>query len=165
MDNSDRMRSRLKSMGVASPTTRNSASRLTMPSTRCCRSTTGSSGCFAHSRAVRAVAASVMPLSGVTFTATSPAGRERFLREITARHGAMLVMDEVMTGFRVTSAGWYGLDPVDADLFTFGKVMGGGLPAAAFGGRADVMAYLAPAGPVSQAGTLAEFVYIALCFS
>jgi glutamate-1-semialdehyde 2,1-aminomutase len=76
------------------------------------------------------------------------------LREITARHGALLIMDEVMTGFRVSPAGWYGLDPVDADLFTFGKVMSGGLPAAAFGGRADIMAYLAPAGPVYQAGTL-----------
>ncbi|MDT4957005.1 MAG: glutamate-semialdehyde -aminomutase [Pseudonocardiales bacterium] len=76
------------------------------------------------------------------------------LREITAAHGALLVMDEVMTGFRVSAAGWYGLDPVDADLFTFGKVMSGGLPAAAFGGRAEVMAYLAPAGPVYQAGTL-----------
>lgn len=76
------------------------------------------------------------------------------LREITAAHGALLVMDEVMTGFRVSSAGWYGLDPVEADLFTFGKVMSGGLPAAAFGGRAEVMAYLAPAGPVYQAGTL-----------
>ena len=61
------------------------------------------------------------------------------LREITARHGALLIMDEVMTGFRVSAAGWYGLEPVDADLFTFGKVMSGGLPAAAFGGRADVM--------------------------
>ena len=76
------------------------------------------------------------------------------LREITARHGALLIMDEVMTGFRVSRAGWYGLDPVEADLFTFGKVMSGGLPAAAFGGRADVMSRLAPAGPVYQAGTL-----------
>ncbi len=76
------------------------------------------------------------------------------LRAITARHGALLVMDEVMTGFRVSAAGWYGLDPVDADLFTFGKVMSGGLPAAAFGGRAEVMKALAPAGPVYQAGTL-----------
>jgi glutamate-1-semialdehyde 2,1-aminomutase len=76
------------------------------------------------------------------------------LRRITAEHGALLVLDEVMTGFRVSAAGWYGLDPVDADLFTFGKVMSGGLPAAAFGGRADVMARLAPAGPVYQAGTL-----------
>jgi glutamate-1-semialdehyde 2,1-aminomutase len=76
------------------------------------------------------------------------------LREITRQYGALLIMDEVMTGFRVSAAGWYGLDPVDADLFTFGKVMSGGLPAAAFGGRADVMAYLSPVGPVYQAGTL-----------
>ncbi len=76
------------------------------------------------------------------------------LREITSRYGALLVMDEVMTGFRVSSAGWYGLDPVDADLVTFGKVMSGGLPAAAFGGRTEVMGQLSPAGPVYQAGTL-----------
>ncbi len=76
------------------------------------------------------------------------------LREITYKHGALLIVDEVMTGFRVSAAGWYGLDPVEADLFTFGKVMSGGLPAAAFGGRADVMSRLAPAGPVYQAGTL-----------
>jgi glutamate-1-semialdehyde 2,1-aminomutase len=76
------------------------------------------------------------------------------LRSITAEHGALLIMDEVMTGFRVSAAGWYGLDPVDADLFTFGKVMSGGLPAAAFGGRAELMSRLSPTGPVYQAGTL-----------
>jgi glutamate-1-semialdehyde 2,1-aminomutase len=76
------------------------------------------------------------------------------LREIASQYGALLVMDEVMTGFRVSSAGWFGIDPVPGDLYTFGKVMSGGLPAAAFGGRADVMAHLAPAGPVYQAGTL-----------
>ncbi|MEE6163899.1 MULTISPECIES: glutamate-1-semialdehyde 2,1-aminomutase [unclassified Mycolicibacterium] len=76
------------------------------------------------------------------------------LRRITAAHGALLILDEVMTGFRVSKAGWYGLDPVDADLFTFGKVMSGGLPAAAFGGSAEVMGRLAPLGPVYQAGTL-----------
>jgi glutamate-1-semialdehyde 2,1-aminomutase len=76
------------------------------------------------------------------------------LREITRQHGALLVMDEVMTGFRVSAAGWFGIDAVPGDLYTFGKVMSGGLPAAAFGGRADVMAHLAPAGPVYQAGTL-----------
>jgi len=81
-------------------------------------------------------------------------GFNRGLQRITAEHGALLVLDEVMTGFRVSPSGWYGLHPVDADLFTFGKVMGGGLPAAAFGGRADLMARLAPAGPVYQAGTL-----------
>ncbi len=76
------------------------------------------------------------------------------LRRITADHGALLILDEVMTGFRVSRSGWYGVDPVAADLFTYGKVMSGGLPAAAFGGRADVMERLAPLGPVYQAGTL-----------
>ncbi|BBX98335.1 glutamate-1-semialdehyde 2,1-aminomutase [Mycobacterium lacus] len=76
------------------------------------------------------------------------------LRAITAEHGALLIIDEVMTGFRVSRSGWYGIDPVAADLFTFGKVMSGGLPAAAFGGRAEVMERLAPLGPVYQAGTL-----------
>ena len=81
-------------------------------------------------------------------------GHNAALREVTARHGALLIVDEVMTGFRVSRSGWYGVDPVDADLFTFGKVMSGGLPAAAFGGRAEVMERLAPLGPVYQAGTL-----------
>ncbi|MBE9374888.1 glutamate-1-semialdehyde 2,1-aminomutase [Saccharopolyspora sp. HNM0983] len=77
------------------------------------------------------------------------------LREITRDSGALLIMDEVMTGFRVSRAGWFGVDGVAGDLYTFGKVMSGGLPAAAFGGRADVMELLAPSGPVYQAGTLA----------
>ena len=81
-------------------------------------------------------------------------GYNAALREVTAGHGALLIVDEVMTGFRVSRSGWYGIDPVDADLFTFGKVMSGGLPAAAFGGRAEVMQRLAPLGPVYQAGTL-----------
>jgi len=81
-------------------------------------------------------------------------GYNAALRRITAEHGALLIVDEVMTGFRISRSGWYGVDPVDADLFTFGKVMSGGLPAAAFGGRTDVMERLAPLGPVYQAGTL-----------
>ncbi|MEU1086681.1 glutamate-1-semialdehyde 2,1-aminomutase [Streptomyces sp. NPDC005576] len=76
------------------------------------------------------------------------------LKELCAAEGALYISDEVMTGFRTSKAGWYGVDGVRPDLMTFGKVMGGGFPAAAFGGRADVMAYLAPAGPVYQAGTL-----------
>lgn len=76
------------------------------------------------------------------------------LADLTRRHGALLIIDEVMTGFRVSPSGWYGLEGVGADLYTFGKVMSGGLPAAAFGGRADVMERLAPTGPVYQAGTL-----------
>ncbi|MEV6132723.1 glutamate-1-semialdehyde 2,1-aminomutase [Streptomyces violaceusniger] len=76
------------------------------------------------------------------------------LKQLCADHGALYISDEVMTGFRVSRAGWFGLDGVEPDLMTFGKVMGGGFPAAAFGGRADVMERLAPAGPVYQAGTL-----------
>jgi glutamate-1-semialdehyde 2,1-aminomutase len=82
------------------------------------------------------------------------AGFNEGLRSLCSEHGALLVMDEVMTGFRVSAAGWYGIESVAGDLYTFGKVMSGGLPAAAFGGRADVMAALAPVGPVYQAGTL-----------
>jgi glutamate-1-semialdehyde 2,1-aminomutase len=76
------------------------------------------------------------------------------LAGLCREHGALLIMDEVLTGFRVTSSGWYGREGVAGDLMTFGKVMGGGLPAAAFGGRAEIMDMLAPAGPVYQAGTL-----------
>ncbi|SCD59041.1 glutamate-1-semialdehyde 2,1-aminomutase [Streptomyces sp. SolWspMP-5a-2] len=81
-------------------------------------------------------------------------GFNQGLKDLCAEHGALFVSDEVMTGFRTSRAGWFGVDGVVPDLMTFGKVMGGGFPAAAFGGRADVMAHLAPAGPVYQAGTL-----------
>lgn len=86
-------------------------------------------------------------------------GFNAFLAEIAHRHGALLILDEVMTGFRVARGGWAehsaaSGEPIDADIYTFGKVMGGGLPAAAFGGRAEIMQLLAPAGPVYQAGTL-----------
>jgi glutamate-1-semialdehyde 2,1-aminomutase len=83
--------------------------------------------------------------------------REGFLpllRDLTARHGALLVFDEVITGFRVTLGGVQGLTGVTPDLTTLGKIMGGGFPAAAFGGRAEIMNLLAPDGPVYQAGTL-----------
>jgi glutamate-1-semialdehyde 2,1-aminomutase len=73
---------------------------------------------------------------------------------IAHAHGALFIVDEVMTGFRVSRSGWAGIEDTGADLFTYGKVMGGGLPAAAFGGRAEIMAKLAPEGPVYQAGTL-----------
>ncbi|NEE00327.1 glutamate-1-semialdehyde 2,1-aminomutase [Phytoactinopolyspora halotolerans] len=82
-------------------------------------------------------------------------GFNAFLRDTAHAQGALLILDEVMTGFRVSRSGWWGLDGVAADLTTFGKVMGGGFPAAAFGGRAEVMERLAPSGPVYQAGTLA----------
>ena len=76
------------------------------------------------------------------------------LRDLCRRHGTLLVVDEVMTGFRLAKGGaceYYGLEP---DLVALGKIVGGGLPLAAFGGRADVMSHLSPAGPVYQAGTL-----------
>jgi glutamate-1-semialdehyde 2,1-aminomutase len=76
------------------------------------------------------------------------------LAELCHERGALFISDEVMTGFRVTRSGWFGLEGVPSDLMTFGKVIGGGLPVAAFGGRADVMAHLAPQGSVYQAGTL-----------
>ncbi|WP_328944108.1 glutamate-1-semialdehyde 2,1-aminomutase [Streptomyces sp. NBC_00250] len=82
------------------------------------------------------------------------AGFNQGLADLCRENGALYISDEVMTGFRTSKAGWYGVDGVKADLLTFGKVMGGGFPAAAFGGRADVMGHLAPAGPVYQAGTL-----------
>jgi glutamate-1-semialdehyde 2,1-aminomutase len=76
------------------------------------------------------------------------------LRDRCTRAGALLVFDEVITGFRVGPAGMQGVVGVDPDLTVFGKVVGGGLPLAAVGGRADVMELLAPVGPVYQAGTL-----------
>lgn len=84
----------------------------------------------------------------------------RKLRELTAKYGALLIFDEVLTGFRASYQGWWGLEqaaqeePFAPDLFTFGKVIGGGMPLAALGGRREVLDFLAPLGPVYQAGTL-----------
>ena len=77
-----------------------------------------------------------------------------FLREITEADGALLIFDEVMTGFRLARGGAQERFHITPDLSTFGKVIGGGLPVGAFGGRAEIMDYLAPLGPVYQAGTL-----------
>ncbi len=76
------------------------------------------------------------------------------LREITARHGALLILDEVMTGFRVAYGGAQARFGIRPDMTTLGKVIGGGLPIGAYGGRADIMRSVAPVGPVYQAGTL-----------
>jgi glutamate-1-semialdehyde 2,1-aminomutase len=81
------------------------------------------------------------------------------LRRVTAAHGALLILDEVLTGFRLSEAGYWGLARANGedwtpDLFTFGKVIGGGMPVAALGGPAAIMDQLAPLGPVYQAGTL-----------
>ena len=84
----------------------------------------------------------------------NPQGFNAELQRIAHANGALLIVDEVMTGFRVTESGWFGKDGVAGDLTTFGKVVSGGLPAAAFGGKAEIMDHLAPVGPVYQAGTL-----------
>ena len=76
------------------------------------------------------------------------------LREVTEKNGALLIFDEVMTGFRVAKGGAQERFGIKPDLSCFGKIIGGGLPVGAFGGRAEIMDYLAPLGPVYQAGTL-----------
>ena len=81
-------------------------------------------------------------------------GYLEFLREITAQEGALLIFDEVMTGFRISAAGVQGKHHITPDLTTLGKIIGGGLPVGAFGGRADIMDCVSPLGPVYQAGTL-----------
>jgi glutamate-1-semialdehyde 2,1-aminomutase len=76
------------------------------------------------------------------------------LRELCTKHGTVLIFDEVMTGFRVALGGAQALYNIKPDMTTLGKVIGGGLPVGAFGGRKDIMSCLAPLGPVYQAGTL-----------
>lgn len=85
-------------------------------------------------------------------------GFNQLIRELTAQHGALMIFDEVMTGFRITEAGYWGAsgrtEGWEPDLFTFGKVIGGGLPTAAVAGRREIMEHLAPTGAVYHAGTL-----------
>ncbi|MCL2455421.1 MAG: glutamate-1-semialdehyde 2,1-aminomutase [Micrococcales bacterium] len=115
----------------------------------------------AHPGRIAAVITEAAPANMAVVTPRD--GFNAGLRAITAEHGALLILDEVLTGFRVSPAGWWGIDGGPAsstqpgwtpDLFTFGKVIGGGLPVAALGGRADLMDRLSPTGPVYQAGTL-----------
>ncbi|UHQ20831.1 glutamate-1-semialdehyde 2,1-aminomutase [Lysobacter sp. KIS68-7] len=81
-------------------------------------------------------------------------GYLQHLRELCTRHGALLIFDEVMTGFRVALGGAQARYGVTPDLSTFGKIIGGGMPVGAYGGRADLMRQIAPSGPIYQAGTL-----------
>lgn len=96
----------------------------------------------------------VEPVAGNMNLITPQAGFLQTLREQCSKHGAVLIFDEVMTGFRVAMGGAQTLFGIQPDLTTLGKVIGGGLPVGAFGGRKDIMAKLAPTGPVYQAGTL-----------
>lgn len=96
----------------------------------------------------------VEPVAGNMGCVPPAPGFLETLRDLTARHGALLIFDEVMTGFRVAFGGAQQLYGIRPDLTTLGKVIGGGLPIGAYGGRADIMSRIAPAGPVYQAGTL-----------
>ncbi len=105
-----------------------------------------------HGREIAAVI--VEPVAGNMGCVPPAAGYLQAMREITSRHGALLIFDEVMTGFRVARGGAQQLYDIRPDLTTLGKVIGGGLPVGAYGGRADIMSRVAPLGPVYQAGTL-----------
>jgi glutamate-1-semialdehyde 2,1-aminomutase len=96
----------------------------------------------------------VEPIAGNMNMVRPEAGFLETLREQCTAAGAILILDEVMTGFRVAKGGAQSLFGIEPDLTTLGKIVGGGMPAAAFGGRADIMASIAPDGPVYQAGTL-----------
>jgi glutamate-1-semialdehyde 2,1-aminomutase len=96
----------------------------------------------------------VEPVVGNAGTIAPAPGFLQGLREITKEFGALLILDEVMTGFRLSLGGAQQVYGVTPDLTTLGKIIGGGLPCGAFGGRADVMQFLSPLGPVYQAGTL-----------
>jgi glutamate-1-semialdehyde 2,1-aminomutase len=96
----------------------------------------------------------VEPVVGNAGTIPPAPGYLEGLRALATRHGALLIFDEVMTGFRVALGGAQQLHNIQPDLTTLGKIIGGGLPCGAFGGRADIMEFLAPLGPVYQAGTL-----------
>ncbi len=97
----------------------------------------------------------VEPVAGNMGVVPPAAGFLDRLREITAEAGSLLIFDEVMTGFRVHPGGAQALYNVDPDLTTLGKVIGGGLPVGAYGGKREIMQLVAPAGPMYQAGTLA----------
>ena len=102
-----------------------------------------------------AIAAVVLePIAGNMNFVRPSAEFHRVLRDRCTRHGAVLIFDEVMTGFRVGAQGAQGIFGIRPDLTTLGKVIGGGMPVGAFGGRRDIMEKLAPVGPVYQAGTL-----------
>ena len=96
----------------------------------------------------------VEPIAGNMGTVLPEPGFLEGLRELCDRHGALLIFDEVMTGFRVARGGYAELSAVQPDLVTLGKVIGGGMPIGAYAGRADLMSQVSPAGPVYQAGTL-----------
>jgi glutamate-1-semialdehyde 2,1-aminomutase len=107
----------------------------------------------AHGSQIAAVI--VEPIAANMGVVVPEEGFLKGLREITRKHGALLIVDEVITGFRLHNGTAQQLFGIEADLTTMGKIIGGGLPAAAYGGRAEIMNHVAPLGPIYQAGTLA----------
>jgi glutamate-1-semialdehyde 2,1-aminomutase len=102
----------------------------------------------------RAACVIVEPVAGNMGCVPPKPGFLQALRDVTRKHGALLIFDEVMTGFRVARGGAQSLYAIEPDLTTLGKIVGGGMPVGAFGGRRDIMDQIAPLGPVYQAGTL-----------
>jgi glutamate-1-semialdehyde 2,1-aminomutase len=105
-------------------------------------------------RGSKIAAVIVEPVAGNMGCVPPAAGFLESMRHLCSRHGALLIFDEVMTGFRVAFGGAQARCGITPDLTTVGKVIGGGLPIAAYGGRADIMSRVAPVGPIYQAGTL-----------
>ncbi len=96
----------------------------------------------------------IEPVAGNMGVIAPADGYLRGLQDLTKRYGSVFIADEVMTGFRVSPAGAVGLYGLSPDIVTFGKIIGGGLPVGAYGGKREIMEYVSPAGPVYQAGTL-----------
>ena len=107
-----------------------------------------------HDQGAKVAAIIVEPVAGNMNCIPPRPGFLEGLRELCTRHGALLIIDEVMTGFRVHAGGAQGLYGVNGDLTVLGKIIGGGLPVGAFAGCDEIMSHLAPSGPVYQAGTL-----------
>jgi len=108
--------------------------------------------CRKHGKKIAAII--LEPIAGNMGVVPPVDGFLESLREITEKHGILLIFDEIISGFRVAYGGAQSLYKIKPDLTTLGKIIGGGLPVGAYGGRADIMDHMAPAGPVYQAGTL-----------
>ena len=96
----------------------------------------------------------IEPVAGNMGVVPPKDGYLQKIRELTSEYGSVFIVDEVMTGFRLSLSGALGLFNIDADIVTFGKIIGGGMPVGAYGGRREIMEFVSPQGPVYQAGTL-----------
>ena len=96
----------------------------------------------------------IEPVAGNMGVVPPKDGYLQKIREITKKYGSVFIVDEVMTGFRLSASGAIGRFGLDADIVTFGKIIGGGMPVGAYGGKREIMEFVSPTGPVYQAGTL-----------